>query len=384
MVLRGSAARSLLRVDICLYINTFLAPLACPELLHRVVEGGPVTYPFFNGFYANDFVARFRKSCIRRTRCGLAKSLLPVDLCLHVNRFLPANEGRLREGGPVTYPFFNGLCVDGFLIPWRMLAAKEAYASSMVRRNREDVFMWQRVSRGFAPGFGKRIRRRQVSRRQEVGESVAEGASFVQHCADSCAGSEVQVPLKHRGEAKQHPRRHWECMSWQERVVRAEEVSLGVAGLHAGGVSAKLDGHMYWRMLAAADPAVFAHSLALLTRRRARLVGGVRRALPRFSPGCGVRRRRRHSSGTCSVQRVGESKCATEVLSVVPAGALAGALGSTCHCFDGFRRKCLQRAVLALLGSGSEGNVMERMLLATCRNDAPSGGFGSKAAQGNL
>ena len=82
VVLRGSAARSLLRVDICLYINTFLAPLACPELLHRVVEGGPVTYPFFNGFYANDFVARFRKSGIRRTRCGLAKSLLPVDLSL--------------------------------------------------------------------------------------------------------------------------------------------------------------------------------------------------------------------------------------------------------------------------------------------------------------
>merc|ERR1712151_671220 len=85
-----------------------------------------------------------------------------------------------------------------------------------------------------------------------------------------------------------------------------------------------------------------------------------------------------------SVQRAGESKCATEVLSDVPAFALAGALGSTGHCFDGFRRKCLQRAVLALLGFGSEGKVMESMLLATCRNDAPSGGCGSKAAQVNL
>ena len=111
----GSAARSMLRVDLCHYINTFLAPGICHELLHRVAESGPVTYPLFNGYRGQHFLGRFSKSGIRRSRCRVARSLLPVELCLRVNTFLAATDDRVPEGGPMTYPFFNGNGADDFL-----------------------------------------------------------------------------------------------------------------------------------------------------------------------------------------------------------------------------------------------------------------------------
>ena len=36
-----------LPVQICIAINRFLAPASAPEMLHRLAEGGPVTYVFF-------------------------------------------------------------------------------------------------------------------------------------------------------------------------------------------------------------------------------------------------------------------------------------------------------------------------------------------------
>ena len=55
----GAPARqqAKLPVSACLKINEYLAPDRCPELLHRVPEGGPVTYPLFGGEGAAEFLA---------------------------------------------------------------------------------------------------------------------------------------------------------------------------------------------------------------------------------------------------------------------------------------------------------------------------------------
>ena len=45
-----------LDIALCLKINEFLAPQTCPEMLHSVPEGGPVTYPFFGGENAARFI----------------------------------------------------------------------------------------------------------------------------------------------------------------------------------------------------------------------------------------------------------------------------------------------------------------------------------------
>jgi hypothetical protein len=45
-----------LPIALCLEINSYLAPVIEPRLLHRVVEGGPVTYPFLGGHRAIPFV----------------------------------------------------------------------------------------------------------------------------------------------------------------------------------------------------------------------------------------------------------------------------------------------------------------------------------------
>ena len=60
----------------CLKINEFLAPDQWPELLNRVPEGGPVTYPLFGGEGAAEFLAPF----------------LPEDVCVGGAASLDASE----------------------------------------------------------------------------------------------------------------------------------------------------------------------------------------------------------------------------------------------------------------------------------------------------
>ena len=54
-----------LPVSACLKINEYLAPDRCPELLHRVPEGGPVTYPLFGGEGAAEFLAPLTPEDVR-------------------------------------------------------------------------------------------------------------------------------------------------------------------------------------------------------------------------------------------------------------------------------------------------------------------------------
>ena len=48
-----------LPADICIAINRYLAPDFSPRLLHRVAEGGPVTYVFLGHDNARIFLALF-------------------------------------------------------------------------------------------------------------------------------------------------------------------------------------------------------------------------------------------------------------------------------------------------------------------------------------
>ena len=52
-----------LPVNVCLEINSYLAPAAATELLHRLPEGGPVTYCMFG----KDGVGEFKRHCKRLT-----------------------------------------------------------------------------------------------------------------------------------------------------------------------------------------------------------------------------------------------------------------------------------------------------------------------------
>ena len=48
-----------LPIAICLEINQYLAPVTAPEMLHRVPEGGPVTYPLLGGRRSIPFISQF-------------------------------------------------------------------------------------------------------------------------------------------------------------------------------------------------------------------------------------------------------------------------------------------------------------------------------------
>ena len=55
-----------LPVSLCLKINEFLAPDQWPRFLHRVPEGGPVTYQLFGGEGAAEFLAPYTPEDVRR------------------------------------------------------------------------------------------------------------------------------------------------------------------------------------------------------------------------------------------------------------------------------------------------------------------------------
>ena len=48
-----------LPVSVCLKVNEFLAPDELPGVLHRLPQGGPITYPLFGGEGAAEFLAPF-------------------------------------------------------------------------------------------------------------------------------------------------------------------------------------------------------------------------------------------------------------------------------------------------------------------------------------
>ena len=47
-----------LSFEICIAINRVLASLSAPQMLHRVLGGGPVTYVFLSRVYAKSFLTR--------------------------------------------------------------------------------------------------------------------------------------------------------------------------------------------------------------------------------------------------------------------------------------------------------------------------------------
>jgi hypothetical protein len=62
-----------LPVPLCVLINTYLASCMCPALLHRVPEGGPVTYPLIGGAGAQDFLMQqsaMADACKRQRPCS--------------------------------------------------------------------------------------------------------------------------------------------------------------------------------------------------------------------------------------------------------------------------------------------------------------------------
>ena len=87
-----------------MHINTFLASDSFPELLHRVAEGGTVTYPLMGANSA--FLDFFRKAPVK-TRASASAPCLPPGVCIHINTFLAPGSNHVAEGGPVTYPLMG-------------------------------------------------------------------------------------------------------------------------------------------------------------------------------------------------------------------------------------------------------------------------------------
>jgi len=56
---QASTQVSRLPAEICIAINRYLAPEFSPHTLHRVAEGGPVTYVFLGREHAHSFLALF-------------------------------------------------------------------------------------------------------------------------------------------------------------------------------------------------------------------------------------------------------------------------------------------------------------------------------------
>ena len=66
-----------LPVLICFKINRYLAPDATPHLLHRVAEGGPVTYVFLGHTHALPFHAFFNRGLVSLVQVPRQHAALP-------------------------------------------------------------------------------------------------------------------------------------------------------------------------------------------------------------------------------------------------------------------------------------------------------------------
>ena len=69
-----------LPVLICLRINRYLAPDATPHLLHRVAEGGPLTYVFLGHAHATSFLAYFNRDLVSLVQFPRRLTTLPTPL----------------------------------------------------------------------------------------------------------------------------------------------------------------------------------------------------------------------------------------------------------------------------------------------------------------
>ena len=86
-----------LPVLVCLAINGYLAPQATPHLLHRVAEGGPVTYVFLGHSNAMSFLAHFNRDLVLPAIVPRPVVVLPTPLTAAARSSHASPRVRTRE-----------------------------------------------------------------------------------------------------------------------------------------------------------------------------------------------------------------------------------------------------------------------------------------------
>jgi len=131
-----------LLVSVCLKINKFLGPDQWPGLLHRLPEGGPITYPLFGGEGAAEFLA----------------PLTPEDVCV----------GGPGQGGPDQQ--FDELSTAAQEAPAASETGMDAFMAAQLQQEEEDAL--GRAIAATPSGQGSLERRRTDDEMKELLKTI--------------------------------------------------------------------------------------------------------------------------------------------------------------------------------------------------------------------